>query len=92
MEWNEALHTLMFHIKRDLKLNGRSVKHVFTGYDANSKRYKLYNPSNNKIVVTRDVEFDEKAAWNWEKQEENVYAFFPYFEVEDQGPWCICKR
>ena len=25
--------------------------HVFIGYDASSKDYKLYNPSNEKIVV-----------------------------------------
>ena len=43
------------------KLDDRSVKHVFVGYDSNSKGYKLYNPSNGKVVVSRDVEFDEEA-------------------------------
>ena len=46
------------------KLDDRSVKYVFVGYDANSKGYKFYNPSNNKVVVSRDVEFDEEASWN----------------------------
>ena len=41
-----------------VKLDDRSVKYVFIGYDASSKGYKLYNPSNNKLVVSRDIEFD----------------------------------
>ncbi|RDY00253.1 hypothetical protein CR513_16593, partial [Mucuna pruriens] len=44
------------------KLDDRSVKHVFIGYDANSKGYKLYNPNNGKMIVSRDVEFDEEEA------------------------------
>ena len=48
------------------KIDDRSVKHVFVGYDASSKGYKLYNPSNNKVVVSRDGEFDEETSWNWE--------------------------
>ena len=44
------------------KLDDQSVKHMFVGYDANSKGYKLYNPSNDKITMSRDVEFDEEDA------------------------------
>ena len=33
------------------KLDDRSVKYVFIGYDSNSKGHKLYNPSNGKVVV-----------------------------------------
>ncbi|KAL4376201.1 hypothetical protein GQ457_02G024740 [Hibiscus cannabinus] len=66
-----------------LKLDDRSSKYVFIGYDSNSKGYKLFNPSNGKIVISRDVEFDEQASWNWEAKEEQSYDFFPYF-VEEQ--------
>ncbi|KAL4301681.1 hypothetical protein GQ457_10G015230 [Hibiscus cannabinus] len=66
-----------------LKLDDRSSKYVFIGYDSNSKGYKLFNPSNGRIVISRDVEFDEQASWNWEAQEEKSYDFFPYF-VEEQ--------
>ena len=52
-----------------VKLDDRSVKYVFIGYDASSKGYKFYNPSNNKVVVSRDVEFDEEASWNWKAPE-----------------------
>ncbi|XP_069145588.1 uncharacterized protein [Solanum lycopersicum] len=40
------------HQGRD-KLDNRSVKYVFVGYDTSSKGYKLYNPSNNKVVVCK---------------------------------------
>ncbi|RDY08083.1 hypothetical protein CR513_07727, partial [Mucuna pruriens] len=65
------------------KLDDRSVKHVFIGYDENSKGYKLYNPNNGKMVVSKDVEFDEEETCNWEK-EEDTYDFLPYFEEGDQ--------
>ncbi|XP_027775062.1 uncharacterized protein LOC114078396 [Solanum pennellii] len=51
------------------KLDDRSAKYVFVVYDASSKGYKLYNPKNNKVVVSRDIEFDEDTQWNWEAPE-----------------------
>lgn len=63
----------------------RSAKYVFIGYDLNSKGYKLYNPTNEKIVVSRDVEFDEEASWDWKVQEKETYDFFPYFGEEEEG-------
>ena len=68
------------------KLDDRSVKHVFIGYDQNSKGYKLYNPSNGKIMVSQDVEFDEEAIWDWETNEESTYDFLPYFEEDITTP------
>ncbi|RDX61999.1 hypothetical protein CR513_59714, partial [Mucuna pruriens] len=64
------------------KLDNRSMKHVFIGYDTDSKGYKLYNPNNGKIIISRDVEFDEEA-WNWEK-EEDTCDFLPCFVKDDQ--------
>jgi len=59
------------------KLDDQSAKYVYVGYDTQSKGYKLYNPSNGKVVVSRDVEFDEEVMWNWEAQEEKTYDFLP---------------
>ncbi|XP_070041429.1 uncharacterized protein [Nicotiana tomentosiformis] len=52
-----------------VKIDDRSVKHVFVGYDTSSKGYKLYNPSSGKMV---------------EAQEENSYDFLPYFGDEKE--------
>ena len=56
----------------------------FIGYDMNSKGYKLYNPSNGKTIISRDVEFDEEGAWDFGSQE-NDFNFFPGFEEEEQS-------
>ncbi|RDX95429.1 hypothetical protein CR513_22046, partial [Mucuna pruriens] len=65
------------------KIDDKSVKHVFIGYDANSKGYKLYNPNNGKMIISKDVEFNEEEAWNWEK-EEDTCDFLSYFKEGDQ--------
>ncbi|KAJ8767297.1 hypothetical protein K2173_017341 [Erythroxylum novogranatense] len=42
------------------KLDDRSMKLVLLGYEAGSKAYRLLNPSTNRIVVSRDVVFQEE--------------------------------
>ena len=44
------------------KLESRSIKCVFLGYKASVKGYKkLWCPENRKVVINRDVVFDETA-------------------------------
>ncbi|KAG8473168.1 hypothetical protein CXB51_035114 [Gossypium anomalum] len=43
------------------KLEPRSIKCVFLGYKASVKGYKLWCPENRKVVISRDVVFDETA-------------------------------
>ena len=52
------------------KLDDKSKKLIFVGYDDKSKAYRLYNPAENKVVISRDVQFDEENKWEW-SQEEN---------------------
>ena len=69
--------------ERRTKLDDKSEKYVFVGYDSSSKGYKLYNPNSGKIVISRDVEFEEEDCWDWSLQEDR-YDFLPYFEEEDE--------
>ncbi|KAH9697695.1 hypothetical protein KPL71_023716 [Citrus sinensis] len=46
--------------KSRAKLDDKSEKFIFIGYDNNPKGYKLYNPNNGKIMINRDVVFDEE--------------------------------
>ena len=61
--------------ERRSKLDDKSEKLVLIGYDMNSKGYKQYNSSNEKTIISRDVEFDEEGAWGFG---------FPDFEEEEQ--------
>lgn len=46
-------------IKRT-KLDSKSKKLIFVGYDGNSTNYRLFDPMTRKITVSRNVIFDEK--------------------------------
>nr|GEV80828.1 retrovirus-related Pol polyprotein from transposon TNT 1-94 [Tanacetum cinerariifolium] len=61
-------HSWLWHMRR-LKLDDRSEKYVFDSYDKQSKGNKLYNLVTRKVVVSRDMKFDEKGSWDWSIQE-----------------------
>ena len=44
------------------KLDEKCEKCIFVGYSSQSKAYKLYNPVSGKIMVNRNVVFNEDAA------------------------------
>ena len=44
------------------KLESKRKKCIFIGYSEESKAYRLYNPSTNKFVISRDVQFIEEEA------------------------------
>ncbi|MCI41411.1 copia-type polyprotein, partial [Trifolium medium] len=50
------------------KLDGKSIKCVHLGVSEESKAYKLYDPIERKIIVSRDVIFEETKGWNWDKK------------------------
>jgi hypothetical protein len=61
---------------------------VMIGYEAGTKAYRAYNPVNKKLVVTRDVIFDEKKSWNWSSAEPVELISDEIFTVvyaDDQG-------
>ena len=45
----------------------RSKKCIFVGYDDAMKRYRLWDPTAHKIVIKRDVNFDEFSLIKFEK-------------------------
>ncbi|KAL0356305.1 UNVERIFIED_CONTAM: Retrovirus-related Pol polyprotein from transposon TNT 1-94 [Sesamum radiatum] len=65
------------------KLDDRSKKMVFLGYDESSKGYKCFDPIAKKVVISRDVEFEEDASWNWNTQKGEMYHFLPHQEEKE---------
>ncbi|GAU22710.1 hypothetical protein TSUD_138340 [Trifolium subterraneum] len=49
------------------KLKDKSIQCVHLGVSDESKAYKLYDPVEKKIIVSRDVVFEENEGWNWDK-------------------------
>jgi hypothetical protein len=49
------------HVPSELrkKLDDRSEKCIFTGYNETYKAYRLYNPITKKLTLSRDVQFLE---------------------------------
>ncbi|KAK4428458.1 Retrovirus-related Pol polyprotein from transposon TNT 1-94 [Sesamum alatum] len=64
-------------------LDDKSARYVFIGYYQSSKGYKLYNPSSGKIVISRDVEFDEEGVWEWSDQNKNDH-YSPFFDDDEE--------
>jgi hypothetical protein len=59
--------------KPDLKkLDDRSAKTIFIGYEPGSKAYRLYNPVADRVIISRDVVFDEATAWDWSGEHRSV--------------------
>ena len=53
--------------KRRTKLDETNEKCIFVGYSSMSKGYRLYNLKTKKIIISRDVIFDENGVWNWKE-------------------------
>ena len=47
------------------KLDDCGEKCIFIRSNEESKAYKLYNPLTDKVVVSRDVIFNEDKSWGW---------------------------
>ena len=54
------------HVRKEKRqnLDEKFVKCIFTGYKSESKAYRLYDPIDKKIIISRDVEFLENKSWD----------------------------
>ena len=62
------------------KFDQKGEKLLFVGYNDESKGYRLLNPVNNKLIVARDVIFDERVVWQWifsSQNSSNIQDFAP---------------
>ena len=72
------------------KLEDRSKAMIFIGYQIGTKAYKCLDPVNLKVIISRDIIFEEAESWTWSTQGESPtpLTFLPMFssdhENEDQ--------
>ncbi|BBH01937.1 hypothetical protein Prudu_012349, partial [Prunus dulcis] len=62
-----------YHVRKS-KLDPRAKKALFMGFSTGVKGYRLWCPDEKKIVVSRDVTFDEAAMVNQNKHEGEIEA------------------
>ena len=57
---------------------------VFIGYELGTKGYKCFDPVNFKVIISRDVIFEEGEKWSWSKQVEgeNSLTFLSNFLLD----------
>ena len=53
------------HMPNLKKLDDRTRTLVHLGTEPGSKAYMMFDPTMRKIVVSRDVIFDENKSWKW---------------------------
>jgi len=49
------------------KLDDKSLSCVLLGVSEESKAYRLYDPTSQRIIISRDVVFKEDMNWDWDK-------------------------
>nr|GMD05942.1 Retrovirus-related Pol polyprotein from transposon TNT 1-94 [Ipomoea batatas] len=60
----------------------KPMKNVFfLGYSLQSKAYRLYNPISGKIIISRDVLFNESASWSWSS--DKTGKTIPFIDVRE---------
>ncbi|CAL9004184.1 unnamed protein product, partial [Prunus brigantina] len=52
--------------ERRTKLDNRSITCVLLGVSEESKGYRLFDPVAKRVVVSRDVIFEEEKQWDWD--------------------------
>ncbi|KAG7584577.1 Integrase catalytic core [Arabidopsis suecica] len=70
------------HLK---KLDDRSKMLVHLGTEPGSKAYRLFDPTKQRIVVSRDVVFDEDTSWKWNNSENNTSFEITFGEFGNNG-------
>ncbi|KAM1582901.1 hypothetical protein ACFX10_030579 [Malus domestica] len=78
------------HIPSNLihKLEENCHKCIFVGYGASEKGYRLYDPISRKIILSRDVTFDENVSWDLNCTTSNEVRFTAVTEYQSANEIC----
>jgi transposase InsO family protein len=71
------------------KLDDRSKRMVFVGYEPGSKAYRVYDPVTRRVHISRDIIFDETAQWAWSADQNAGHGEFVIEEADPGEPAVI---
>jgi len=60
--------------QKRIKFDDKSMLCVLLGVSDESKAYRLFDPVSKKIIVSRDVVFEETKGWNWDMSREEIIS------------------
>ncbi|GAA0173161.1 transmembrane signal receptor [Lithospermum erythrorhizon] len=66
--WGCLAHVHVPKLGRD-KLDSRSKTCIFIGINEGTKGYRVFDVITEKVMISRDVVFEEDKQWNWEKKQ-----------------------
>lgn len=55
--------------QRRTRLDDKSKKYIFIGYDEKTKTFILFNPILRKVTVSRDVQVQKESVWDWDNHD-----------------------
>nr|GEV18401.1 zinc finger, CCHC-type [Tanacetum cinerariifolium] len=69
IECNDEKQRIISHVPSQhlTKLDNRSSRMVYLGNEQGSKAYRLFDPTTQRICVSRDVKFKENETWDWKE-------------------------
>lgn len=78
--------TAYSHIPDQLRknLNDKTKKCIFVGYILETKGYKLYNTKTQKLIISRDVIFQEHGVWDWYEEQNGSLSILVFINNEVQ--------
>nr|GEY06582.1 retrovirus-related Pol polyprotein from transposon TNT 1-94 [Tanacetum cinerariifolium] len=68
------------------KLDDKSKMYIFIGYDERTKAFRLYDPIEKKVTVSRDVFVNEECTWDWRRVPAYAKEILKRSKMEDCNP------
>ena len=69
--------------QHQVKLDDKKRQCVLLGVSDESKIYRLFDPVNKKVLISKDVIFEEQKGWNLEQNEEYQLGILDLEEMKN---------